>query len=42
MASALFGHCEGSVAVAETPGAWADQPALLGEILDHYAFGTDL
>ena len=22
--------------------AWADQPALLGEILDHYAFGTDL
>ena len=42
MASALFDHCEGSVAVAETPGAWADQSALLGEILDHYAFGTDL
>jgi hypothetical protein len=42
MASALFDHCEASVAVAETLGAWAHQPALLGEILDHYAFGTDL
>jgi len=41
-ASALFDHCEGSVEVAEMPGAWADQPALLGEILDHYALGTDL
>jgi hypothetical protein len=42
MASALFDHCEGSVAVAEMLGAWADQSALLGEILDQYAFGTDL
>lgn len=41
-ASALFDHCEGSVEVVEMPGAWADQPALLGEILDHYAFGADL
>ena len=42
MASALFDHCDGSVEVAETLGAWADQSALLGEILDHYALGTDL
>jgi hypothetical protein len=41
-ASALLDHCEGSVEVAETLEAWADQPALLGEILDHYALGTDL
>jgi len=42
MAAALFDHCEGSIVIAETLGAWADQPALLGEILDHYALGTDL
>jgi len=41
-ASAVFDHCEGSVAVAEMLGAWVDQSALLGGILDHYAFGTDL
>jgi hypothetical protein len=41
-ASALFDHCEGSVEVAEMTGTWADQPALLGEILDHYALGTDI
>jgi hypothetical protein len=41
-ACALFDHCAHSVVVAEALGAWADQPALLGEILDHYAFGTDL
>jgi hypothetical protein len=40
--SAFFDHCEGSVEVAEMLGAWADQSALLGEILDHYALGTDL
>jgi hypothetical protein len=42
MAFALFDHCEGSVVIAETLGAWAGQSALLGKILDHYAFGTDL
>src|SRR5580693_6024343 len=41
-ACALFDQCAHSVVVAEALGAWADQPALLGEILDHYAFGTDL
>ena len=41
-ASALFDHCEGSVEVAEMLGAWADQSTLLGQILDHYALGTDL
>jgi hypothetical protein len=42
IASALFDHCEASVEVVGMLGAWADQPALLGEILDHYALGTDL
>jgi hypothetical protein len=41
-ASALFDHCERLVEAAEMLGAWADQSALLGEILDQYAFGTDL
>ena len=41
-AVALFDHCERSVEVVEMLRAWADQPALLGEILDHYALGTDL
>ncbi len=41
-AAALFDHCERSVELFEILGAWADQPALLGEILDHYALGTDL
>lgn len=41
-ACALFDQCASSVVVAGALGAWADQPALLGEILDHYAFGTDL
>jgi len=36
-ACALFDHCAPTVEVGE-----ADQPAVLGEILDHYAFGTDL
>jgi len=39
-ASALFDHCE-VVEVAEMLGTRADQSALLGEILDKYAFGTD-
>jgi hypothetical protein len=30
------------VEVAELCGSWAEQPALLAEILDHYGFGTDL
>jgi hypothetical protein len=42
MAAPLFDHCEGSIVIAETLGAWVDQPALIGEILDHYALGTDL
>ena len=42
MASALFDHCERLVEAAEMLGAWADQSALLGQILDQYAFGTDL
>jgi len=42
MASALFEHCEASVEVIGKLGLLADQSALLGEILDHYAFGTDL
>lgn len=41
-AAVLFDHCARSVGVVEIPGAWADQPALLGEILDHYGFGADL
>jgi hypothetical protein len=41
-ACGLFDHCARSVEVVAELGSWADQPALLGEILDHYAFGTDL
>jgi hypothetical protein len=26
----------------ENCGTWAGQPVLLGDILDHYRFGTDL
>lgn len=41
-ACALFDHCAPLIEVVERCGAWADQPALLGAILDHYRFGTDL
>ena len=39
---ALYEHCQPFVQVAENCGAWAGQSALLGSILDHYQFGTDL
>ena len=41
-ACALIDHCANAVEVATDLGSWADQPALLGNILDHYALGTDL
>jgi hypothetical protein len=41
-ACALFDHCAAAIEVAAELGLWADQPALLGNILDHYALGTDL
>ena len=40
-ACALYQDCE-SLLEAEPCEAWADLPALLGTILDHYDFGTDL
>jgi hypothetical protein len=41
-ACALYDHCQPFIEVVENCGTWADQPALLGAILDHYQFGTDL
>ncbi len=41
-ACALFEHCEPFVGVVANCGPWADQPVMLGAILDHYRFGTDL
>lgn len=41
-ACALYHHCEPFVEVIEDCGTWAEQPALLGAILDHYQLGTDL
>lgn len=41
-ACALFDHCESFVEIVENCGAWADEPLLLGTILDHYQLGTDL
>jgi len=40
-ACALYQECE-SVLKAEASERWSGLPTLLGEILDHYAFGTDL
>lgn len=40
-ACALYEDCS-SVLEAEPCEGWADLPTLLGEILDHYDFGTDL
>jgi hypothetical protein len=42
IACALFDSCAPLVEVTEHCGSWAEQPALLAEILDHYGFGTDL
>lgn len=41
-ACALYDNCARQVKVLEDCGPWADQPQLLGAILDHYGFGTDL
>jgi hypothetical protein len=41
-ACALFDICLPFIKVVENCGSWAAQPALLGAILDHYGFGTDL
>jgi hypothetical protein len=41
-ACALFDHCQPLVRIIESCGSWADHPVLLGAILDHYQFGTDL
>lgn len=41
-ACALYDHCAPFIEVVEDCGTWADQPTLLGAILDHYEFGTDL
>jgi hypothetical protein len=42
MSCALFDHCHSFVEVVENCGTWASQPVLLGGILDHYQFGTDV
>jgi hypothetical protein len=41
-AAALYDQCEPWVEVIDDYGPWATQPSLLGQILDHYQFGTDL
>lgn len=41
-ACALFDTCAQIVKVLADCGSWAEQPRLLGAILDHYDFGTDL
>lgn len=41
-ACALFENCRPWVKIVEDCGSWAEQPKLLGAILDHYGFGTDL
>lgn len=41
-ACALFDSGARHVKVVADFGSWAEQPALLGAILDHYGFGTDL
>ena len=41
-ACALFDACARHVRIIEECGSWAEQPRLLGPILDHYGFGTDL
>ncbi len=41
-ACALFDSCARYAKILGHCGRWAEQPALLGAILDHYGFGTDL
>ena len=42
IACALYDHCEPLVKIVAPCKPWADQPVLLGAILDHYGFSTDL
>lgn len=41
-ACAIYDHCQSVVKIIQDCGTWAEQPALVGAILDHYQFGTDL
>lgn len=41
-ACAIYEPCRPFIQTVENCGPWAGQPALLGAILDHYRFGTDL
>ena len=41
-ACALFDTCARSAEILEDCGSWAEQPRVLGAILDHYGFATDL
>ncbi len=41
-ACALYDHCADIVSVTDLLGSWSSNLRLLGEILDHYDFGTDL
>jgi hypothetical protein len=42
LAYALFDQCRLRVETRRLGRPWAEQPQLLGPILDHYRFGTDL
>ncbi|MGJ5817179.1 RES family NAD+ phosphorylase [Paludibaculum fermentans] len=42
MACALYEKCLPFVELAQACGPWAEQGRMLGLILDHYQFGTDL
>ncbi len=39
---AIYDHCQPFVEVFENCGVWASRLLLLGHVLDHYQFGTDL
>jgi RES domain len=41
-ACALFDSCASMIEVVQTYASWAHEKVLLGAILDHYRFGTDL
>lgn len=41
-ACALFDTCARHLKILDRGTSWSEQPALLGAILDHYGFGTDL
>lgn len=42
IACAVYDLCQPFIEIARTCEAWADNPVLLGNILDHYGFGSDL